>query len=142
MTEQSVVLEWALRPSLIAYVEALPDGRVLAEGGARRQGELFVIPGRREAMGAYEFRGTIRLEGHLGLLDVALADLRLHPDGVVTALIAGVRVELATAATVSVDEAGTVRADDIAVSADGAAVLGGVYQPGASLAPLAIRPAA
>lgn len=98
-------LSWAVKDSLIAYVEALDDGVVEALAPAARTDAGFTFPWAPETTAAdgdpaavvdptaeadpsadggvvaYRFLGAVRLAGHWGALDVELRDPRIELDG-------------------------------------------------------------
>lgn len=128
-------LEWPIRTSFVAYVEALPDGRVEVEGGASRTADGgFVFPAIQGEELA--FAGSVRFHGHAGVLDVTIADPRVEAHGesadVTVALVSG-RIRFATVGALARIDAGVVSATEVAATDDGAYVLGGIYQPGAPL---------
>jgi hypothetical protein len=81
-------LAWAVKDSLVSYVEALSDGVVAALPPATRSeagvwfpwmdaaGSDVVLPD-----GTLQFLGAVRLTGHWGALDVELRDPRVELDG-------------------------------------------------------------
>jgi hypothetical protein len=134
-------LEWGIRESFVQYVEALPDGVVAIGDDVRRRNGAFVLRGHVDGAEA-DFTGAVRFSGHLGVLDVAMDGVALRGIGdraAVWTSVGGYPVELAAVGQVH-EQAGTLRADEVSLTADGAALLGGVYQAGAALAPLIIRP--
>jgi hypothetical protein len=134
-------LEWAIKPSFVAYVEALPDGGVEVEGGATRAADgSFVFPAI--AADAWAFGGAVRFHGHAGVLDVTIADPRIEPSGTgadVTIALGTERIRFATVGELTALAAGVLSATDVAATDDGAYVLGGVYQAGTSLHPFTIH---
>ncbi|GAA4288871.1 HtaA domain-containing protein [Georgenia daeguensis] len=97
-------LTWAVKESLVSYVEALDDGVVEAVAPATRSEAGFFFPtaepdagtaGEEGASGgpadgapsadraghALQFRGAVRLTGHWGMLDVELRDPSVELDG-------------------------------------------------------------
>lgn len=146
MTDESrVELVWGLRHSFIAYVESLADGVVGATDGAVRDGDVFRLPGRRISPDEYAFDGVLHFSGHAGVLDVALAGIRIEA-GKVWTLIAGTPVplvELGDPAVLEDTERGiSTQFDVVTLTDDGAALLGGVYSAGAPADQLTIRRAA
>lgn len=145
MTSATAVdLEWAIRKSFVAYVEALPDGGVEVEGGASRTADgAFVFPAIEGEELA--FAGSVRFHGHAGVLDVTISDPRIEPRGdsadVTVALVSG-RIRFATVGALERAVAGVVSSADVAATDDGAYVLGGIYQPGAPLDPFTVHTAA
>jgi hypothetical protein len=135
----AVELAWALRSSFVAYVDALPDGVVAVEDGARREDGVFLLPGERAGDG-HRFGGTIRFSGHLGVLDVELDGVEVLPGNpiVLRTVVSGVAVDLATARELE-DDGDRVRSVDLRLTGDGAALLGGVYPPGERLDAFEIR---
>jgi hypothetical protein len=135
-------LEWGVRQSFVQYVEGLSDGVVAVGNGAARRGAAFLLRGERTATDA-AFDGAIRFSGHLGVLDVAMDGIALRGIGgraAVWTAVGGIPVELAAVGEIHEEADGGLRADAVTLTADGAALLGGVYRAGAPLAPLIIRP--
>jgi hypothetical protein len=144
VTAAPVCLEWGVRTSLLAYVEALPDGCVQAGDGAIRRGEVFAIPGRPTGADVFAFDGTVHFAGHHGVLDVTLTAFRLHRTGETAELfadIAGELTRIAELAGVRTDDGALLHSGMVTLTDDGAAVLGGVYSPGTPLAPITVRSA-
>lgn len=138
-----VELEWGVRGSFLAYVDALPDGEVRAEEGATRAGEVFHLPGQRIGEDLFAFEGRLRFSGYGGVLDVALEDFRVRltgHGGEITTAVSGMRVPIASLRAAT-DEGPVRRFDTVALTDDGAAILGGVYSPGAPADPVTIRTA-
>ncbi|TQL55692.1 Htaa protein [Subtercola boreus] len=158
---QGARLEWAVKASFVAYVEALPDGKVETFGGAARAADgrfLFAAAGGTE--GDLAFTGTLRFSGHHGVLDVLLSDPRIETVGGLAALTIAVGAERVHIATIGHLEAGTpgtgihssegaaARADTLTAATltgtgvtatdDGAHLLGGVYSAGTPLDDLVI----
>lgn len=134
-------LEWAIKPSFVAYVEALPDGGVDVEGGAARSADgVFVFP----ATGGTEFsfEGSVRFHGHAGVLDVTIADPRIEQTGAsadLTIALGAERIRFATVGELTITAAGALLSTDVVATDDGAYVLGGVYPPGTPLHPFTIH---
>ncbi|MFF1251810.1 HtaA domain-containing protein [Pseudarthrobacter sp. NPDC058329] len=143
MTVYPLELEWGLKDSFIAYLEALPDGLIEEHNGATRRDGVFVLPGRQQAGDDnFAFTGTMRFYGHHGVLDVTLDNFSLERSGnraVVYAEVSGVRIPVAQLSRVEAGDRTVLHSESVTLTDDGAAVLGGVYSPGASLAPLTIR---
>ncbi|WP_411719890.1 HtaA domain-containing protein [Mycetocola sp.] len=78
-------LFWAVKDSLIAYIEALDDGTVETLEPASREGGGFRFPGRQESGDrdddSLQFLGTVRLTGYWGALDIELRDPRIELAG-------------------------------------------------------------
>lgn len=82
-------LTWAVKDSLVAYVEGLADGTVETLAPASRTADGFWFPRPEEPLGAaageprhvWQFLGAVRLTGHWGALDVELRDPRVELDG-------------------------------------------------------------
>jgi hypothetical protein len=90
----------------------------------------------------FAFTGTIHFYGHHGVLDVTLDKFSLERSGnraAVYAEVSGVRISIATLTEVEAHDGTVLHSESVNLTDDGAAVLGGVYSPGASLAPLTIR---
>ncbi len=138
---RAVELEWAIRKSFVAYVEGLPDGGVEVEGGASRAASgAFVFPSVEG--GALAFAGAVRFHGHGGVLDVTIADPRIEPQGdsaAVTVALGTGRIRFATVGELTRSDTDDLRSVDVAVTDDGAYVLGGVYEPGTALDPFTIH---
>ncbi|MBU4464771.1 MAG: hypothetical protein KKH75_02880 [Actinobacteria bacterium] len=75
-----VVLEWHVRPSLLAYLQRMPDFAVRAEGGAEFRGEAVLLPAVERSDGALQASGAIELSGHGGALNLALRGVVLTAD--------------------------------------------------------------
>ena len=67
-----VILEWHVRPSLLTYLQRMPDFVVTTEGGAEFTGEAVRLPAVRTADGAFEASGIVELSGHGGALALPL----------------------------------------------------------------------
>ncbi len=142
MSAAAAELEWGIRRSFVQYVETLPDGVVAVGDDVQRRDGTFVLRGRLQGPLA-EFAGAIRFSGHRGVLDVTLDGMTVRGIGARAAVwtsVAGEPVQLAVMGDTR-EEGGALRADEVTLTADGAALLGGVYHAGAALAPLTIRPA-
>lgn len=142
MTAGQLALEWGVKESFVAYIEALPDGLIEARNGAARREDVFVLSGQRMDDDSFRFIGTIHFYGHHGVLDVTLDEFRLESSArrlVLSAEVSGVRIPIAELTNVAADGGAILDSDSVTLTDDGAAVLGGVYPPGASLAPLTIR---
>ncbi|GAA1635218.1 HtaA domain-containing protein [Georgenia ruanii] len=82
-------LTWAVKESLVTYVEGLADGMVDTLAPASRTADGFWFPLSAEDPGpaaghprsAWQFLGTVRLSGHWGALDVELRDPRVEFGG-------------------------------------------------------------
>lgn len=138
-----IEVEWGLKESFIAYLEALPDGLIEERNGAVRRHDVFVLPGRHQVgENSFEFEGTVHFYGHHGALDVTLDEFTLERTGnraVVSAKVSGVRIPIARLMDVETGDGTILHSKSVRLTDDGAAVLGGVYTPGALLAPLTIR---
>lgn len=66
------VLEWFVRPSLLTYLQRMPDFVVTAEGGGEFTGEAVRLPGVRLGPDAFEASGAVVLSGHGGALTLPL----------------------------------------------------------------------
>ena len=69
---RSVILEWHVRPSLLTYLQRMPDFVVMTEGGAEFTGEAVRLPAVRTADGGFEASGIVELSGHGGALTLPL----------------------------------------------------------------------
>jgi len=138
------LLEWAVRESFVSYVERLTDGVIDVLDGAERTNAGFLFPGHRgPARDEYNFEGIVRFSGHLGTLGVELRELRIACSdgaGTIEAMIAGAHYPLAEFDGAVSGDDGTLTAADVVFTVDGAAILGGVYEPGAEAAPFRVRP--
>jgi hypothetical protein len=82
-------LAWAVKDSLLSYVEGLDDGSVEVVEPASRSDAGFWFPTAEPGADPVEaaaptvlqFLGTVRLTGHWGMLDVELRDPRVELDG-------------------------------------------------------------
>ncbi|GGF31366.1 HtaA domain-containing protein [Subtercola lobariae] len=137
-------LEWAVKPSFVAYVEALPDGRVeVVSGVSRAEDGRFVFGADAESEhGELGFTGAVHFYGHHGVLDVTLTDPRIEAEGrrfVVTVEVLGERVRMATVEQLLHDGSDGLEASGVEATDDGAHLLGGVYQAGTPLDDLLIH---
>lgn len=138
-----VELEWGIRGSFLAYVDALPDGLIRAEVGATRSDQVFQLRGRCIDEDMLAFEGRLRFFGYGGVLDVTLEGFRVRlteHGGEITTVVSGVRIPIASLRGAS-DERIVRRFDKVTLTDDGAASLGGVYSAGASADPVTIRTA-
>jgi hypothetical protein len=132
-------LVWGIRTSFREYVAALEDGRFVVDG-AEADEDGFAFP--RSVDGA--FGGRVRITAHGGALDVTLADPRIEPDGTRVVLTADtgdgrlalVRLLDVADATTFAEDGGV--AADVALTIEGAAWLGGVYNPWARMDPVRV----
>lgn len=141
-------LAWAIKRSLVAYVQRTPDGQVWVGDGVKvnAAGE-FLFPFDPDRSGPdgeapIGFRGEVALTAHWGMLHLLVADPRLEADGALTVRISeagsdnNVRVQLAVLAS-----GGDSPSDDdsrrCVLSAAGAELFGGMYVAGQDLAPIA-----
>jgi hypothetical protein len=134
-------LEWALKPSFVAYVEGLPDGVVEVERGAARGADgSFVFPA--VAGDTWAFEGAVRFHGHAGVLDVTIADPRIQATGTswdLTIALGAARIRFATIGGLTATAPGVMSSTDVAATDDGAYVLGAVYPAGTPLHPFTIH---
>jgi hypothetical protein len=140
MTATPVRLHWAIKPSFVAYVEALPDGAVEVLDGASRDAQgSFVfpaVPGETD-----RFSGAVHFRGHLGVLDVTFGEPRVEqrPGGVqLTVAVGAERVAFATASSLEPHGDGGVASSALEATDDATHLLGGVYPPGTALEPFQI----
>ncbi|MCK6212292.1 HtaA domain-containing protein [Georgenia sp. EYE_87] len=149
-------LAWAVKDSLVSYVEALADGVVEALPPASRSEAGFWFPltdaggsGVVPLEGALQFRGAIRLSGHWGALDVELRDPHVELDGRRGTLLIrdrGSRDPAAmlpfadlTLAEEAGDDGGAAPVEVAAsLTGHGRLLLGGQYAVGEPLSPLRI----
>lgn len=79
-------LVWAVKDSLISYIESLDDGKVETVEPATRAQSGFRFPGQEVADGDHgdgtlQFFGVVRLTGYWGALDIELRDPMITFDG-------------------------------------------------------------
>lgn len=139
----SIELAWGIRKSFVNYVDRLPDGVVLATGGAVREADAFRLPGRRLSSQSWAFDGVLHFFGHSGVLNVTLEAIRIDGDEL-SAEVAGVRIPMALLAEPielidSEGDAEAFRFNVVVLTDDGAAVLGGVYPANAPADPVTIH---
>ena len=67
-----VMLEWRVRPSLLTYLQRMPDFVVVTEGGAEFTGEAVRLPALQVGPDAFEASGAVELSGHAGALTLPL----------------------------------------------------------------------
>ncbi|MFD0854584.1 HtaA domain-containing protein [Actinomadura adrarensis] len=73
-------LAWGVKPSLLAYLAALPDTEVQLEPGSGRllDGRFYFYldpsSASGDAGGPHRFRGAVRFRAHAGMLDVTVCD--------------------------------------------------------------------
>ncbi|MEX5299859.1 HtaA domain-containing protein [Kocuria sp. CPCC 205292] len=148
-------LAWAVKDSLVTYVEALDDGVVEAVALASRGEAGFEFPEGVAAStydpdgssGAWQFRGAVRLTGHWGMLDIELRDPRIELTGRTGVLLVAERggtpsQKYLPLADLEIGE--PVEAADGSVSLEatasltghGCVLLGGQYEAGAALSPV------
>ncbi|MGP3534112.1 HtaA domain-containing protein [Microbacterium sp. RD1] len=73
-------LEWAVKASLVSYVQSRPDGIVETfDGAVQLPAGSFAFPFDRLVDGEPRYRGGVRLRAHGGLLDVALTAPQIAP---------------------------------------------------------------
>jgi hypothetical protein len=142
------LLAWAIKRSLIAYVQRMPDGQIWLspEVQVSAAGE-FLFPRDEPALGAsgapqLAFRGEVGLTAHRGFLHLLVADPRIEADGTLTVRIAShdgdqPPVRIALARLEPGDEPGACRC---LLTDRGAEHFGDSYPAGSELAPLAIGP--
>ena len=138
----AVELEWGIRNSFLAYVDSLPDGSIRADAGAVREGNVFRLPGLRRSAREYIFEGALHFFGYAGILDVSFDDIQLSLTrdlGEVSASVDGTRIRLVDLAEPETLVPGTIVYNTATLTDDGAALLGGVYPPGAPADPVTIR---
>jgi hypothetical protein len=143
-----VRLDWGIRPSFLAYVDALPDGEVRTDRGASRSGARITFSGGHRTECGFRFDGRVGARGHFGVLDVDFRtpELVLDDDGGPGRLLVTVGDEPLEMATFTIGEATSsgmgqqclLSAADVRLTADGAWLLGGVYSPGAEAAPVTV----
>jgi hypothetical protein len=150
-------MTWAVKDSLVAYVEGLDDGSVEAVIPASRTRQGFAFPWDGPAaagdaacpVGVLRFRGAVRLTGHWGMLDVELRDPRIDLDGQRGTLLVRERggrdpEKSLPFADLRVSRRGTAEngAPYVELSAfltgQGSLLLGGQYPAGQALSPVRI----
>jgi hypothetical protein len=131
-------LVWGVKASLLTYVRGMPDGAVLLDGVTEGP-DGFVFPEDEGGDdGGLGFRGTVTLDGHGGMMHVALADPALTPDGdgwmlsIADPDDATVRLSFARVSTIS-DDDGVLRGSGTVLTADGADLFFGPYTAGTPL---------
>ena len=138
----SISLVWALKESFAAYVSGLPDGRIAVSGAAGRAADgAFAFP----ALDATNrrFGGTVRFTGYGGVLDLEVSDPILESEASVTFVTlaigpSGERVRFARLGAPCPLDTVPWTATAVTATDDGAALLGGVYAPGAPLADVSL----
>lgn len=65
------VLRWSIKDSLLSYVRAMQDGRIVVDGGATDVGHSFEFAGTFDPL---RFAGRVMLTGHSGMMRVIIAD--------------------------------------------------------------------
>ncbi|WP_125098628.1 HtaA domain-containing protein [Leucobacter chromiireducens] len=70
-------LRWGVKASLVAYVTDMSDGSATVEAPALADGDTFVFPESGSAT-PLQFRGTVTLSGHAGMLRLVFADPALE----------------------------------------------------------------
>lgn len=138
-------LEWAVKPSFVAYVEALPDGTIeLSDGATRATDGAFLFRGDHVA-DHLQFQGAVHFRGHHGVLDLLIRDPRIADSaGTVelTVCVGAERIRFATGPGPLRDDGRGLAISSLATTGDGAAALGGVYSAGAALEPFRVCRAA
>lgn len=158
---------WGVKPSFIAYVSRMPDGRAyLGKGVAlnAREELLFeldeeaastapdgavsdgAVPGTADHI--FAFRGEVLFRAHMGMLTVLLSRLRIALSGQQGELTVadpehddGRRLRLVTCTVGDPAVIGGVKrwdAADVRLTAEGVALFGDVYPAGEPFAPLMI----
>lgn len=140
------VLMWSVKRSLIEYVSALDDGSVhWATAGPGRFAMAAATVRPPGTTGAFHFEGGVRLSGHLGLMEVVLADPVVDLDAaVLRATVPGEREPVALLALGPVvvavaDDGWRYTAAAPTLLRDGVAVFDGNYRPGAVFDPIAVH---
>lgn len=146
-------LIWNIKHSFREYVDAISDGETVWMGGAGRLERdqitfAAVRPSDRGA-GSFAFEGCVRFTGYRNTLHVVIGSptLNFGPDDITLsvetdAAQSGRRVTLAAHPAVSAapgSQGGLFSLPIPTLTAEGAALLGGVYPAGERLAPLVIR---
>ncbi|MHA7274089.1 HtaA domain-containing protein [Arthrobacter sp. TMT4-20] len=65
------ILRWSIKDSLLGYVRAMQDGRIVVDGGVTEVGHGFEFAGTDDPL---RFAGRVTLTGHSGMMRVAIAD--------------------------------------------------------------------
>ncbi|MGP3534173.1 HtaA domain-containing protein [Microbacterium sp. RD1] len=142
-----VGMGWPVRESFLRYLAGLPDGRASAVGGAREDARWgFVFPPRvarfdeHSGEGVLHFGGTVRFSGHFGMLalDVVRPSLQLGAMGG-TLFADDVPLAEVDYSFAMAGGAATWTLPGVRLTAPGVDVFGGMYEPGADLAPMRIR---
>lgn len=150
-------LVWAVKDSLVAYVEALDDGVVEAVAPASRGEAGFEFPGDVAAStfdpdgpsGAWQFRGAVRLTGHWGMLELELRDPRIELTGRTGVLLVGERggtlsqkylplADLVVGEPVAAADGSVSLEATASLTGHGRLLLGGQYEAGTALSPVFI----
>jgi hypothetical protein len=156
MTTTAEGLVWAVKESLISYVERLDDGAVEVISPATRSEAGFWFPTAEAsadpvgdgAPTVLQFLGAVRLTGHWGMLDVELRDPRIELDcghGTLFVRDRGSRDPEARLSLADLTVGGTTAENGSAVveatatlTGHGRLLLGGQYAVGEPLSPLRI----
>lgn len=134
-------LIWEVKPSLIAYLRAMPDAVI--SGPLTEHG--FEFDASCDDAGVVLSLGRIRMTAHAGELDIVIRDLRVVHDGqagtlsALTAIDSEERRDIARLGPVDHHgEAATIA--DVALTHEGAALFRGNYAPYTRMAPLIVAP--
>ncbi|MBM9464073.1 HtaA domain-containing protein [Aeromicrobium sp. YIM 150415] len=149
-------LRWRIKLSFARYVAGLPDGRAwLGDGVHANSDNELIYPLAAVDDDAPEgvtmcFRGDVRYSGHRGLLDVRVADpwLTFGPDGGGILSIRNPRDESGErlsfvrlsgiTARSALRETRIRTVTEVRLTAEGADVFHGVYQPGEPFDPITV----
>lgn len=138
-------LVWSVKSSLIGYVRGMAHGEIILDGIAEEQ-DGFAFPAADDlGDGVLRFRGAVTLVAHGGLMNVTLRDPSLTRDGDEWVLAIAdpddpaVRLPFARAKSL-VDHGNSLRGTGSALTADGADLFFGPYEPGTPVDDPIIRP--
>lgn len=142
-------LTWGIKRSFIRYIACLSDGsHTVSDGAYLSDTSFFTFPWRTPdvqpppAKSACEFRGTVRLGGHAGLLAVVIAEPAVEVLGERTLLTVldpsglasrGGRLPVADLTLVERDAGGTRLRYECTLSPEGIVLFGDQYEVGQQL---------
>lgn len=136
-------LIWPIKESFLSYLEAIED-TVISLAGADQTPDGFLFPASSGSQ-ALEFSGEISITSHGGALQVTLSSPRIEKVQEHVFLLATTPVGLLPLARILdyPSDDTTLRSNggdlnDIALTLEGAAMLGGVYSPWTRVSPVTI----
>ena len=144
-------LRWAVKESLLNYIEGLPDGQVDVTEPAYRDSQEFVFPKSSEVLdfdlealtGDLRFQGRVLLTGHWGAMRVELSEPLLKLNEGSGELLFSQLGLFDSSSHFSFATIELVSAQDlvfrVSLTQQGKTVLGGQYQAGETLSPLTLR---